>query len=1102
MKRSFLKKSLSFLLTVLMLAGCCYSLSYAAFADGDTLTNLYDPGKAANGFYKKNNSTGKADFVEYAGHFTSDYIAVTAGDVITFGPAKTNQDFHMMGYDNDKKIVENQIPLNSSTKLTTVCTLNSYNGIPYAIYSYTVPAGVTQVQVTNYKDVNTIFTVTKNQPFDAEGFETYWTSNTTRSETFKKFASIIPEQTAPGTVPSGEGSVLAGKSALFVGDSITYGAFDGATYKSWAGRIGQKHAMNYINAGVSGASISTTRDRNPSQGRIITQLSAHAGKSFDYVIMHGGVNDAWDEVAVGTVTDSYDVSKLNPATYIGGLEQTFAKAKELFPTATYGFILNFALPKCHYGAISDMSAYMSEAKKACEKWGVDYLDLYFDENFCYKVLKVDTLTYFGDTYYCHPNAAGHDLIAPRVEAWMKTLVPKSQTLVNAYNNATATAGHYHPQTNAHGSSNYYSNVFNVKAGNTITFGPTKGAGQDFHVIAYDASGKIIDTDFNNSSVLTVADDSFRNGLKIFSYTAPANATSVRLTVHKDLRAVFTATVNQPFDAFAFWNYWNSDTTRASVFHKTKRDDSRLDGYSGKPFAPDYTSTLRGRSVLFLGDSIVSSERDTSLFYRGWADRIGMINGMDYVNAGKSGTSFSTQKSDRIIKYLTDRTESSFDYIITNGGVNDAWVSAPVGTLSTGFALSDFNKSTFAGALEEFFFTARQKYPNATIGYIMTFSMPSANYGKVSNMEAYYAVAKQICEKWNVPYLDLYHNTELCNNQLKTATTTYLADYVHPDGAGVDLVYPLIEAWMKTLPYNGPVEPEKPEIDTDSVLYEKSVLFMGDDVVYGRGDLSTNRSFAGRISVKNGMKMTNVATMGATLCQAAADKLVWRQAFSHFGESFDYIIISAGMNDIQNGAPLGKISDISPEQAKINAFDVSTYAGALEHLFFRITTNFKNTEYGFILPYATPKASGALADMSEYVTIAKAICEKWGISYLDLYNDEEFCYQTLKVHTDEFLTDHLYPTTEGYDLLATEIEAWMKTLGAPIEPPADDVPDANEPDEVPVEEEETTAASEETTAETEAPADEGCASAIAPMAAALATATAAAATVTLKKKKED
>ena len=216
-------------------------------------------------------------------------------------------------------------------------------------------------------------------------------------------------------------SVLRDKTALFVGDSITAGVYDTSENKGWAGRIAKSTGLIATNAGVPGASISNSRSDRPELGRIIDQLNRERERTFDYVIVHGGVNDAWDEVEIGKIIEGYDVSKVDITTFAGGLEETFAQAKALFPDAICGFIINFALPKCPYGNISDMSAYFDMAKKICDKWGVQYLDLYNDVDFCYNVLKVDTNTYFPDGYYCHPGAEGYDLISVKVEEWMKNL---------------------------------------------------------------------------------------------------------------------------------------------------------------------------------------------------------------------------------------------------------------------------------------------------------------------------------------------------------------------------------------------------------------------------------------------------------------------------------------------------------------------------------------------------------------------------------------------------------------------------------------------------------------------------------------------------------
>lgn len=209
---------------------------------------------------------------------------------------------------------------------------------------------------------------------------------------------------------------LNGKKALFVGDSISAGACDDPNHLGWAGRIAKNYSMTCDNNSVSGASLSTTRGTN----RVINQLNKAkvTGTDYDYVVLHGGVNDAWDSVNVGKMSDSFDMSSFDTSTYAGGLEELFYYATNFYPNAKIGYIINFRITAT-YGRLSDMSEYFTMAKKICEKWNVPYLDFYFDDNFNNNILKTSTKTYLVDLI--HPNASGYDVITPYVSDWMARL---------------------------------------------------------------------------------------------------------------------------------------------------------------------------------------------------------------------------------------------------------------------------------------------------------------------------------------------------------------------------------------------------------------------------------------------------------------------------------------------------------------------------------------------------------------------------------------------------------------------------------------------------------------------------------------------------------
>lgn len=207
---------------------------------------------------------------------------------------------------------------------------------------------------------------------------------------------------------------LEGKSILFVGDSICEAICEQGSGKpifGWAGRIIKDNNMTGKNLGFSGASVSNCRGNNV----VVAQLQREAGTAYDFVIMHGGVNDAWDSAKVGVMTEGFD-GPFDLTTFGGGLEDMLKYAKETFPDAQLGYIINFRLPGATKGRLNDMSEYVALTIQICEKWDVPYLDLYNDDDFNNNVMKVDTLAYLKD--YIHPTPTGYDVITPYVQDWL------------------------------------------------------------------------------------------------------------------------------------------------------------------------------------------------------------------------------------------------------------------------------------------------------------------------------------------------------------------------------------------------------------------------------------------------------------------------------------------------------------------------------------------------------------------------------------------------------------------------------------------------------------------------------------------------------------
>ena len=215
--------------------------------------------------------------------------------------------------------------------------------------------------------------------------------------------------------PVKEVSPLVGKSALYLGDSIAYGAAD-SLYLSWGGRIARK-GMTYENVAVSGWAL--TNKATSGRGQIVTQLDKASKGSYDFVILEGGVNDVLllqsseGNITWGEITDNgttYDDS-----TVAGAIEDLIVKTKSKFPNAIVGYVINN-----YFGATEDnMARYIETVKMACDKHEIAYLDLNADERTGSEVFNKGC-QYLPDNL--HPNTAGYDIIAPVIAEWMEGLV--------------------------------------------------------------------------------------------------------------------------------------------------------------------------------------------------------------------------------------------------------------------------------------------------------------------------------------------------------------------------------------------------------------------------------------------------------------------------------------------------------------------------------------------------------------------------------------------------------------------------------------------------------------------------------------------------------
>ena len=220
--------------------------------------------------------------------------------------------------------------------------------------------------------------------------------------------------------------------------------------------------------------------------------------------------------------------------------------------------------------------------------------------------------------------------------------------------------------------------------------------------------------------------------------------------------------------------------------------------------------LFGKSVIFDGDSICAANDDTNKL--GWAGRIANRNRMMWNNFAVGGGTFTKIAGKHVISE-TGYGNANPDYIIIEGGTNDADnIGSIIGGsipeqygsyLPTGYT-DEFSTSTDCGAIEYLFKRLLSKYPKAKIGVIIAQKMGVSNdYTPTgNNRRAYFETLIKLCEKWGIPYINLWDrgrlNPRLSAYYIANNPDSFYTDGQHLTPNGYDVITPMIEEWMKTL----------------------------------------------------------------------------------------------------------------------------------------------------------------------------------------------------------------------------------------------------------------------------------------------------------------
>ena len=217
-------------------------------------------------------------------------------------------------------------------------------------------------------------------------------------------------------------------------------------------------------------------------------------------------------------------------------------------------------------------------------------------------------------------------------------------------------------------------------------------------------------------------------------------------------------------------------------------------------------------------------------------------------------------------------------------------------------------------------------------------------------------------------------------------------------------------------------------DMNSPYFGKSSVWFGDSITQATQDLPVNGvdygGWVGRVSKALNMTYDHNGESGWSLSHARPGRIVNRLFESQIREpedGYDVVMLHGGTNDAWQSVSVGAMSDsYSPTD-----FDINTYAGALEELFYYATTIYGDTaEINYILNYAQPRNPyGQVSNMAPHYAEALKICEKWGVRAIDLFHDEQV-KEACKLDTMKIYRDWCHATMYGYDILSPFIAEKM------------------------------------------------------------------------------
>lgn len=210
------------------------------------------------------------------------------------------------------------------------------------------------------------------------------------------------------------------------------------------------------------------------------------------------------------------------------------------------------------------------------------------------------------------------------------------------------------------------------------------------------------------------------------------------------------------------------------------------------------SALTGKKIVYDGDSIAQSRTNNGGAY---AKIVAELTGGMYVNQAVGGgylrsTSALGKTNHSVVDNLANLPTDG-DLYCFEGGINDYWNNATLGTYTPSDFTGVLDTTTICGALETIFRYALNNFPGKPICFVIAHKVQNTAYvknGAGDTFKDYRDTMVGICGKYSIPYYDAFSESglngwnDVQNNLYLNSNDESTPDGCHPNEAGYKRYY--------------------------------------------------------------------------------------------------------------------------------------------------------------------------------------------------------------------------------------------------------------------------------------------------------------------------